>query len=288
MGNLLLLQDRPKEALGFLKSAATGDQRLRFPLYDLAWKFLAEAEIRRDVVPPTAEARRDYLDFLLQRSKMEPAFAAWEDVRKSKTPDYVKLSGRYVDQLIAAGMAERASVVWHAVLKDTAREVAQPDGELITNGDFEAGLPNMGLDWRLTPEPAYVIALDQSTAQSGAHSLSVTFDGSTNPEFHGIWQVVPVEPNREYQFNGYLKSENISTTNGLMFSIVAISGAETLLASTESIVGTNPWQTQHLDFRTGPATHFVRIVLRRTLSPKLDNLLQGKVWIDDISIKPRR
>ena len=41
-GNFLIVQGRLQEAFPYLRSAATGSQKLHYPLYDLAWKVVAD------------------------------------------------------------------------------------------------------------------------------------------------------------------------------------------------------------------------------------------------------
>ena len=290
LGNFLVIQDRFQEALPYLKGAATADPRLRLPLYDLAWKMVADPElILRELVPADPETRIDYLQFLIATKKFPAAKQLWSQVRGSGSKRVVSIGYYYVDNLIAARLADDAAKVWPELLADSGRSSAKPAGDLLTNGDFEAGLPNAGLDWRTTPDASYQIGLDDSAARSGLHSLLVSFDGSSNPDFIGVMQMVPVEPSRDYRLSGFLKTENLTSDSGVRISVTAISDApaDRFEVLTENRVGTTPWTQEHLDFRTGPATHFVTVALRRLRSVKLNNLIQGKVWMDSLSLKAR-
>ena len=48
------------------------------------------------------------------------------------------------------------------------------------------------------------------------------------------------------------------------------------------------WVREQLDFQTGPRTSVVVIQLRRSPSRKLNNLIQGKIWIDNLSLRLRQ
>jgi hypothetical protein len=161
------------------------------------------------------------------------------------------------------------------------------EGGLIKNGGFEKALRNGGLDWRLGDVPGSQIGLDEFVFKSGTRSLRVEFDGTTNVAFFHVQQWVPVEPNRRYRFQASLKTENISTDQGLFLSILPQGppGGSGVL-STKGLVGTMAWTQERLDFGTGPGTSVVLIQLRREPSAKLNNLLQGKVWIDDVFLEP--
>jgi hypothetical protein len=55
---------------------------------------------------------------------------------------------------------------------------------------------------------------------------------------------------------------------------------------TPNETGTLPWTLEQSDFTTGPKTHMLAIRLVRKPSQRLDNLLSGTVWIDDVSLVP--
>lgn len=186
-------------------------------------------------------------------------------------------------------MGALAGHVWSEILEDTGRTAAQSAGELMTNGDFETDLPNAGLDWRLTEGAGYRITLDDFGPRQGSRSLRVVFDGSKNLDFQALSQFVPVEANREYRFRGYLKTENITTDNGLRFCVqsYAAPAKESFVRCGEGQIGDHPWSLEQIEFTTGPNTNVVLVSLNRQRSPKLNNLLQGKVWIDAVSIRPR-
>jgi tetratricopeptide (TPR) repeat protein len=288
LGNFLLVQGRLKEAFPYLRAAAASAPNLRLPLFDLAWKLLADPEaILRDLVPPGPDSRQEYLRFLLKREKLSEASEVWEEVRTGQSKEALNAGYAYVDALAAARMGREAAKVWDELLSDSGRASAKPAGELMTNGDFEASLPNAGLDWQLRPGPGYRIAPDDLVAQNGSRSLLVTFDGTANPNFGSVYETVPVDPNKNYRFSGYIKTDNITTDNGLRFSVSGWGAGpgESFDLSTANMVGTNPWTLQQLDFRTGPTTHIVLVVLRRPVSSKLNNLIQGKVWIDNLSLR---
>ena len=290
LANFLLVQGRTNEAFPYLRTAATHEPSLRVPVFDLAWKLQGDPEvILRELVPADTEARADYLQFLLGRRRLTEAYPVWTEVSRTNSPAMVRLGNSYAEVLATAGMGTEAARVWKELLSITGRTDPKPSDELLTNGDFEANISNAGLDWRLTKGPGYQTDLDAFTFQNGTRSLRVTFDGTANAEFAGVWQAVPVEPNRKYRFQGHLKTDSITTDNGLFFILASLGAPreETFAHSTESRVETNGWVREQLDFQTGPRTSVIVIQLRRYLSRKLNNLLQGRAWIDNLSVKPR-
>ena len=285
--NFLVQQGRGEEALPYLRTAAAYHWDFRAPAFDLSWKLLADPErILRDVVPSETAIQADYLLFLIRTRRLAEAYPVWSRIRKVRTPSFISVGHSYVESLATAGMGQEAARVWNEILQDTDRSGAKPPGESLTNGDIEYSLFGAGLGWRLIKSAGYQISLDELEVHHGNHSLRVIFDGSANLDFAGVQQWVPVSPNRRYRFSGYLKTENISTDSGLRFSIssVATPPQERFVHWTENRLGTMPWTQEQLDFATGPNTHVILISLRRLPSRKLNHMLQGKVWMDSVSL----
>jgi len=289
LANFLLVSGRTAEALPLLRTAAN-ELSLRVAVFDLAWKLEDDPEvILRELVPATREVRADYLQFLLARRRLAAAYPVWQEIAAGDTGLKVRLGNIYVEALAGAGMGAEAGRVWDEILALMGRTSLKPPGELLTDGDFESDIPNAGLGWRLTKGAGYQIALDEFTFQNGTRSLRVSFDGTVNVNFAGVWGTVPVEPNRRYRFEGYLRTDSITTDNGLFFTIssVGVPSGEAFSHSTANHVETMGWVREQLDFQTGPRTTVVLIQLRRSPSPKLNNLIQGKVWIDNLSLQTR-
>jgi len=287
MANLLLVRGRTAEAYPYLRNAAN-EGSLRVPVFDLARRLEEDPEvIRRELIPETPEARADYLQFLVSGQILDEAYPVWQEVARDGSPQTVRLGNAYVDALARAGNGSDAARVWEELLAMTD-QAPRPEGELLTNGDFEDQFLNAGLDWRLASREGYQIALDSFLFQNGTRSLRVTFDGSANLDFAGITQTVPVEPNTRYRFEAYLRADGITSDNGPFFRIASqgVPPEEAFTVSTPPRVQTLGWVHEQVDFETGPRTSIVILLLRRQPSQKLNNLIQGKVWIDNLSLKP--
>jgi hypothetical protein len=56
---------------------------------------------------------------------------------------------------------------------------------------------------------------------------------------------------------------------------------------TDDLTGTtDAWTTLLLDFVTGPKTQMLVVRLKRLPSKKIDNLIAGRVWLDDVRLTP--
>ena len=160
------------------------------------------------------------------------------------------------------------------------------DGEnLITNGDFEDEMLKMGFGWRIEPAEGVYAGLDTVDYHSPSHSLLVQFSGNSNINYHGIYQYVKVNPNTSYRLQAYLKTEGITTDSGPRLEVRDAYDASALAKFTDDLTGSsNGWTSLLLDFKTGPKTELLVVSLRRLPSQKLDNLIAGKVWLDDVRL----
>lgn len=289
LANFLLLAERRAEAFPYLRVVAQSSRQLRPAVFDIAWKAAADpGVIFNQVVPRDAECLGDYLRFLMAGRKLEDGEPVWAALRAPGSAQAQQLGSEYASMLAFEGRGPMAERIWDQVLADSGREAARRPGDFLTNGDFELDMPNAGLDWRFQQQPGYEISIDNLVAQHDTRSLRITFDGSANVAFEGVWQLAPVRPNRRYRFRAYMKLENVTTDQGIVLCVssVAAPRAEQFVACTENRVGTEPWMLRQVDFRTGPATSVVLVQARRRQSQKLDNLIRGKIWIDDAAIEP--
>ena len=291
LANLLLQQGRSEEAFPLFRIAVSYDPSLRLAVFDLGWKLLADPQrILEELVPADLQARMDFLNFLVWRKGLvREAYPVWEQILPAGSGAVIKQGESYTEALAAGGFGAEAERVWKALIKETAGAGTRSAGERITNGDFEAPLRNAGLDWRMGQAPGYQITLDNFQSQSGTRSVRVQFDGSTNPDFSSVGQWVPVQPSKNYHFQAYLRTENVTTDNGIFLSLTTQGAppAESWEQVTENQVGSSPWSEQQIDFRTGPNTRVILVRLQRRSSSKLNNLLQGTVWLDNVSLQPR-
>jgi hypothetical protein len=176
---------------------------------------------------------------------------------------------------------------WSALAKRFPEQIHPhvPTGNLVTNGSFEFEILDGGLDWRAAPVEGAVVSVDSLEAYDGVRSLRIDFDGTQNLDYWHVYQYVPVEPDTEYQFSGYMRVKGITTDSGPRFQIYDAYDMGKLFLSAENLVGTTNWSAQHLAFKTGHDTHLLVIRVARPASHKFDNRIGGAVWIDHVSLE---
>jgi hypothetical protein len=155
---------------------------------------------------------------------------------------------------------------------------------LIWNGDFAKDFLNGGLDWRWSSPFGASIGFD-APPSSGARSLRLDFSGGANLDLTEPREFVPVEPSCSYHFHAAVKTEGITTENGISF-LISDPNHGAAMVSTENLTGTHTWTPVDVDYTTGPQTHFLVVQVRRSQSHLFENKLSGTVWIGDVSLTP--
>jgi hypothetical protein len=113
----------------------------------------------------------------------------------------------------------------------------------------------------------------------------VQFSGKQNVDYRNVLQYVKVSPGRRYRLQAFLKTENITTDSGPRLEVRDAYDPGALDKFSEALTGsTSGWTSVSMDFMTGPKTELVIVGLARLPSRKLDNLIAGKVWLDDVRL----
>jgi len=291
LANSLVLSGRPREAIPLLKVVASSDPSQARAVYSLGWKLLESRElVLRQVVPEDLDARAGYLNFLFELRSQDATSDIWQELRLGRYRETEALGSRLVETLLSTSREKEASQVWHDVLEFANRSGVRPDGVLMSNGDFEYDMTGTGMDWHLEKDPRWSFTLDNFSACSRSRSLLISFDGKSNPEFDGLWQWVVVEPNQDYQLRACIRTDNVTSDNGVQLKVRSASGpqGEAFNAAGVAHLGSETWVEDSVSFRTRPNTRAVVVWLHRTASRKLYGQLSGRVWVDNVRVEPLR
>ena len=166
-----------------------------------------------------------------------------------------------------------------------SRSKGYPDADRVFNGDFESDpLPQPTFDWWIDKTPGVAIDFDPEVRHAGARSLRVQFDGTQNVTGVGLHQSVVLKEGH-YRFSAWVRSKDISTDEGVSFSVEGLSGSG-INFITAPVLGSTDWKLVERGFVAPPGAGLVLIKLTRKQSLKFDNLLRGTLWIDQVSIRP--
>jgi hypothetical protein len=132
-------------------------------------------------------------------------------------------------------------------------------------------------------------AIDENSAHTGDRSFRILFQVRSHLEAINVYQLVPVQPNTQYDFECYLKTDKLVSV-ATPVVVIADATDEAILASSEPAPnGNNDWQRISLSFKTGSKSEAVRLKISPTSCA--DNSvcpIFGTVWYDDFNLKPRK
>jgi tetratricopeptide (TPR) repeat protein len=290
VANFYLLQGNTDEAFRHFRVVLAGTAQYNSNVFALAWKVTDDAgKILQELIPEQLTSEFSYLNFLISQHRLDQAQAVWKRIvagRGEFPPDH---SSPYIDSLIGARRPQEAYQVWTDLQKKGLIRYSSLPSEknLISNGDFEDELLNFGFAWRIAPLEGVYAGLDTSTYHSPGHSFLIQFPGKQNLLYQNVYQYVRVSPGQSYRLRASMKTEGITTDSGPRLEVYDAYNAAALDKLSDDFTGsTDGWAPLLLDFAAGPRTELVVVRLTRLPSKKFDNLISGKVWLDDIQLTP--
>lgn len=178
-------------------------------------------------------------------------------------------------------MMNRHSVAWALVACSLLLHApfARASGQnLLNNGSFEEGVePTTPLGWsRGSDFGGASLTWESTVAHDGSWSVR-----ASNPTENESWwyQIVTLEPNRNYLFSGWIKTDNVAHTRGTVDA-----GANLCLLSTPlrtaPLIGTNDWTYVRLVFNSGPTG---RVAVCARLGHGA-GWTTGTAWFDDLRV----
>ena len=289
IANFFLLHGNVDEAFRHFKVVLSGTETYTQTIFNMAWRASNDPrQILDEVIPNQAGPEFGYLYFLLGRRRWAEAEDVWARIAASSEKFSAQSARPYIDTLIFnLRRPDQAYEVWSDLLKKgliqpTEDQVAQT---LIFNGHFEQEPANLGFDWRIFPMEGVYAGLDETAYRSAGHSILIQFSGKQNVDYHNVYQVVRVRANHPYRLTWWMKTEEITTDSGLCIEVRDLYDPRALDQFSESLTGTTEgWSTSTMDFKTGPKTELIQVIITRLPSRKLDNQIAGKGWVDDVSL----
>ncbi len=289
IGNYFLLHGNTREAFRHLKVVLAGSREYDQTVFKVAWKASDNgSQILRDLIPHDLPAEFSYLNYLVGKQHFSDAHAVWKRITENPDKFDPHEASDYIDTLIKTGQPGPAYQVWSDL---QARGLirtppGRPGQNLITNGNFEDPLLNMGFGWRIQDVPGVYAGPDTATFHSPGHSLAVQFTGGKNLSYHQIFQFVKVSPSHKYQLNAFMRTHDITSDSGPRLEVVDAYDPSALDKFTPGMTGSSGgWNPLNLEFKTGPKTQLLIVALVRLPSKASEDTgITGKVWLDDLQI----
>ncbi len=282
---------RADAALQHFRELLAASPEYARPTFRLCLQLLNNPQAVFDKVLPSAspELKLAYVNFLSANVRADAAYRVWLQTVAQEPPVPWASVEPYLERLLDQGRAREALSVWRAAEKHGLLPARQDAENLVFNGGFEQAPLNAGFDWRYR-DATREVAIDSSdpSAREGRRCLRLDFTVSRNKEYEPVYQVVPVNPNREYVVTASVRSEDITSDSGPCLRVLDPDCPRSLDVATETTVGTTPWHTVSARFSTGAQTQFVRLSVWRPRSRTFPTEITGRFWLDAVSLKPAK
>jgi tetratricopeptide (TPR) repeat protein len=211
-GNFLLRQDRLTEAYAQIHRAVMVDPQLIPLAVSRVWHSDPDIKLLDQVLPNTADAYSQALNFLTDAQDSTAGLQVWNRLTAIDPHTDAKLSFPLIDLLLARDKFEDAGNVWRrSIAGGKSAQPASASGSLIYDGGFEKEISGGGFGWRQTDAEGADFDFDTEVKHSGDRSARLIFDGTKNLSYEGLFQDVLVSPNTHYRFQGFLRTDQIST-----------------------------------------------------------------------------
>ncbi|HEX8814017.1 MAG TPA: hypothetical protein VF753_00805 [Terriglobales bacterium] len=279
--NIYLAMGEPSQALRTFRTVMEGDSALRGQALEYCWRLNPQADsLLRETVPPNATA--DFLELLISKNEASGAASAWDRIVQLQQPVDRQHIFNYLQFLIARQYFAKAKSVWSQSAAVAGLTHYQPSPRnMIVNGDFQFAVLNAGFDWRYEKKTGVRLSLDPSQIRTGIRSLQINFD-SSGLDDAGIYQLVPVDSNAQYELAANFRSEDLRGAGGPRLVVQDFVSGQTSYSSDE-LRSDKAWSRTQGVFSTGPET---QLVLLRVARVPANNAIRGKLWIDGVSLKP--
>lgn len=251
-------------------------------VYDLCRKLGIDNHYLLDkLVPGAYKYRRDYIEYLMGVGSIDDARDVWRIIDRRSMDKGLFLD--YEDFLIRNRLYGEAEKIWHDIMPRLVGADRVPS--LVWNPGFEHEIMNGGFDWVVREGEGADVFIDDSVRMMGSKSLGVEFDGRHNPGITIARQIVVVSPGASYTLGGYIKTESLTTDNGIFLDVEGYK-CSPMRERSRTVTGTSFWTKVTVNFKVPNNCEAVVIGIRRERS-KFDNKISGSAWIDGITLRQR-
>jgi len=229
-------------------------------------------------------AMQAYLKFLMLPGTCGEARAAWRELLAHHRPDR-QLVSDYLNFLTNdCSRPADAIQAW----ADYARQL-QPEYQVsdwVFNGGFEQDRTGVRYDWQWSARNGIAqAAIDTTQAFSGAQSLRMVFKGTSQTNYDGASQIVPVTPG-VYRFTAAVRTLDMTAADGIAFRISGFGPGPRIEVRTEQTTGTTAWRTitTEVVVPEGLALLQIQIIRRPGPAAEKEDALNGTAWVDAIAL----
>jgi tetratricopeptide (TPR) repeat protein len=290
LGNLLLRNGRYDEAFAELRTASEADPDLHPQQFNLIWAiYSSDPEALKNAVGQSSAARAMFALYLLGQKRFEDGLRLWNTM----SGDEKKANKATAESIISTLKNELrfhdALQIWNEI---TAEKLHGEVGRMF-DGGFEEPVaygPETVFGWQVNSAPQMQIGIDPNTSHGGERSLRLTFMVRANLEGINVSQLIPVQPQTEYEFECYVRTEKLETGSAPQIQMLDATTGTGLGESQMAPGGTNDWNRVNLSFKTGEKTEAITLKIVRVSCSNEETPvcpIYGSVWYDDFTLKRR-
>ena len=290
LGNLLLRTDRYTDGFAELQRASEENEQFQSQLFNLAWQLNKDDfDALRAAVGNSRAVRAAFSKYLVERGRYDDGLRLWNTLSPTEKRESRFASDPIITSLVSAQHFHQAMEIWNEVAPGPSYNAKLGS---ILDGGFENNLahgPGAVFGWQVQSNSQVQIGIDPAQGHSGSRSLRVYFQVRSHIDTINVSQLVPVNPNTEYELECYVKTERIESAETPAILVVNAADDVTLVGSPGAPSGTNNWQRVSLAFKTGEKTEAVKVkMVRNSCSDSPVCPIFGTVWYDDFNLKPRK
>jgi tetratricopeptide (TPR) repeat protein len=260
------------ELTGYYDAAFLTYSRLGAPIDELLDKGM----------PPLTTAAEPFLQFWMDDNKVPEAKATWAWMLKRSLTNEASC-GSYVGFLLRNNEAETATREWRRAYAGKS-----PNFQFLNwvyNGSFEMEPKPGPFDWHIETTPEVEAARVTEGSHDGIWSVKIKFDGSSDVDYHGVYQEVAIKPG-QWRLRAFLKLDGISSDQGISLRVYDPQAPNRLDLRTDARLGTADWSQVERVFTVGTQTKVVQVEVMRGRSYGVQSKIAGQAWVDSVNLIP--
>ena len=290
LGNLFVRNGRYDEAFAELRLASIAEPEFQPQVFNLAWQIHGDdAQAVKKAIGENSATQAQFAVYLIGLRQIDEGLKFWNEMSIEDRRANLASGQSIIASLKNEHRYHDALKVWNDIANEQLRTEV---GRIFDSSFEEAG--SYGLDmpfgWQDRAAPQVAIDVDANKSQKGGRSLHWIFQVRTNVGPVQVAQLVPIEPQTEYEFEGYVSTDKLESGSTPQIDIVDPVDEKTIMSSPVAPRGTNNWNRISLTFKTGEKAEavIVRIVRNSCVSEQTPICpIFGSVWYDNFSIKRR-
>jgi len=288
-GNFLLRHGDLNQAFAEIRRAVIAEPRRGGEAFSRCIRVEPDIDKILDrVIPPSPVAYLEIVRILADENQARDALRVWDRLIALRPQLQLRFLWQLMDSLRRNHLIRESDRVWRqaAALSGYA-SFQDPPGSVLWDGGFESGEAGLAYSWNFSSNAHGVqIRVQSQEKRSGAQALRVTFDGQSNLNFRDVCHLVAVEAATAYQFSAWVRTRDISTDQGVHFTLNALNTSQDTPLVTRNLVGNLDWQQIGGEWTSPAGSSEAQVCLVRFPSDQADNKIRGTVWVDDVALVP--